>query len=333
MNVDSYLNQMGRIATTKRFWRAYMAVVRFGRRTGLANIRLGKSTVGYLVDRKVRRLVKMLVRSRRDSQGGLTSEGEPSLAVVEMILGEFEPMTSALIQSRLKRGMIVVDAGAHIGYYTLPCSVAVGKHGHVYSFEPHPANFASLIANIAAAGCDNVSAFPYAVADVEGETLLYPDPTDSATHSMYPRTPESRPFRVKAVALAPFLERLGITHIDVVKMDIEGAEPNAVEGMRPLIDAGKAVMLVVEFAPENLRRGGREPSEFLRQLKILGLQVYMIDDVAKIIAPLPVGLQEKLGHRQVNLLCINPRGVLESDSFMVAGRDLTLALRSGEIQV
>src|SRR2546425_1218284 len=299
---------------TKRAWRVYMAVVRFGRRTGLANIRLGESTIGYLVDRKVRRLVEVLVGSRGHSEGSLTSRGEPSLAVVEMILGEFEPMTSEVIQRRLKPGMIVVDVGAHVGYYTLLFSIAVGKEGHVYSFEPHPANFASLIANVAAAGCDNVSAFPYAVADAEGETLIYPDPADSATHSMYPRTPESRPFHVKAVALAPFLQRLGITHVDVVKMDIEGAEPRALEGMRPLIDTGKAAMLVVEFAPENLRRGGREPSDFLRQLKILGLQVYVIDDVEKTVAPLPVRLQEKLGHRQVNLLCVNPRGIFDSDS-------------------
>lgn len=298
-------------------WRTYVALVRFGRGTGLANIRMGKSTFGYLVDRSIRRFVAAIIATRRYHGGAVLFGGESSLGAVEMTLGEYEPMTSLILQRGLKPGMVVVDIGAHIGHYTLLSAAAVGRRGQVYSFEPHPANFENLITNIATVGYSNVSAYPYAVADVEGETLLYADPQDSGVHSIYPRTSDAEQFRVRVVALAPFLKGLGVLHVDAVKMDIEGAEPLAVEGMKALIETGRVGVLIVEFAPQNLRRGGREPAEFLRQLKALGLEMYAIDDAVQAIIPLPVRLQENLGNRKVNLLCVSPRGTLDGDWAMI----------------
>src|SRR5207302_6189282 len=63
--------------------------------------------------------------------------------------GDWDIDEAQLFRSFLRRGMTVVDVGAHVGYYTILASRAVGWTGHVIALEPHPVNATLLRANVA----------------------------------------------------------------------------------------------------------------------------------------------------------------------------------------
>ncbi len=74
------------------------------------------------------------------------------------LIGEYEPETTDLFVSLLHEGDVVVDIGAHIGYYTLLAARTVGKDGKVFAFEPDPDNYALLVKNVEMNGYNNVTA-------------------------------------------------------------------------------------------------------------------------------------------------------------------------------
>src|SRR5215831_4806609 len=60
------------------------------------------------------------------------------------LTGMYEPGTTKVVGRLLRPGMVVIDVGAHIGYYTKLFAKSVGKQGRVYAFEPNPETFAVL---------------------------------------------------------------------------------------------------------------------------------------------------------------------------------------------
>jgi hypothetical protein len=78
-----------------------------------------------------------------------------------------EPNLTGLFKQAMEEGMVVVDVGAHIGYYTLIAAKLVGTKGKVYAFEPEPSNYRLLVRNIYENRYENVVAIPKAVASRE----------------------------------------------------------------------------------------------------------------------------------------------------------------------
>ena len=122
---------------------------------------------------------------------------------------------------------------------------------------------------------------------------------DSDSHSMY-RHPEARVSErigVESVTIDDFLQ--GRT-VDVIKMDIEGNEPYALEGMTQTIARSKPLVLFAELAPAYLRRAGIEPRDYLARLEALGFSVQLIDEVSGELRPVTV---ERDPSWKANLLC------------------------------
>jgi len=97
---------------------------------------------------------------------GVTLEAEST--------GEYEPVTTKLLESLLEEGMTFVDVGAHVGLFTLPAAKWVGQSGRVIAFEPHPDNFAMLNDNIEANTLgEHVDAIQSAVSDCTTPVSLH----------------------------------------------------------------------------------------------------------------------------------------------------------------
>jgi FkbM family methyltransferase len=172
--------------------------------------------------------------------------------------------------------MNVLDVGANLGIYTLH---ALAAGCHVYSYEPTPNIFNILLDNIGINGFEpsgRATAYNLAVSDVEGEMDFAIYANISGHNSFYAADANDRRIKVKTICLDHHLSHL--THVDVVKIDVEGAEPLVLKGMQKIIQKNISIKIIMEFGPTNLERGGHDPLEFLNTIHKMGLDISMISE-------------------------------------------------------
>ncbi len=205
--------------------------------------------------------------------------GPGSECYLDMTRGTWEPGVTGLFEGLLEPGMVAVDVGAHIGYFTLLAARRVGPTGRVYSFEPAPSNYDLLLRNIEINGYQNIIPIQKAVSNHVGETTLFLH-ADSVGHSLYRETPGKNrsAIEVSTTTLDRFFEEEGWPHVHLVKMDIEGAEPTALEGMTRLMERNKTIRLILECVPHILERAGENPRRFMAKLRALGFTIRIVDD-------------------------------------------------------
>jgi len=177
----------------------------------------------------------------------------------------WEELTTEMFKETVKEGDTVVDLGANVGYYTLLAARLVGQKGKVYAFEPEPLNYGLLLKNIEINGYDNVVPLQKAVSNTTGMVGLFLDSKDTGAHSIYQPEDKREVVEVESVTLDEFFKDKGY-RIDVIKMDVEGAEMAALLGMERLIGKNENLKIFVEFYPPGIRRSGGSPEEFVRRL-------------------------------------------------------------------
>lgn len=159
------------------------------------------------------------------------------------VFGTFEPEVTREIERLVQPGWCVLDVGAHIGYHTLLMAKCTGPDGNVFAFEPWPDNFRVLRDNIALNNCANVTLVPKAVMERADRVRL--GRVDSDPLSSTVTTTAGDGADVEAVALDEFVkENLPGETVKFVKMDIEGAEAAALEGMRGVLRSHGPVLLI-----------------------------------------------------------------------------------------
>jgi len=186
-----------------------------------------------------------------------------------------EKTTTELFKKVVKEGEVVVDLGANIGYFTLLAAKLVGKNGKVFSFEPEPRNYGYLKKNIEINDYKNVVAVQKAVSDKNGKTRLYICDYDTGHHTINKfegvrayargRLVKEKSVEIETVTLDEFFkgkEEL----IDVIKMDVEGAEALVLAGMDNILKKNKKLQMFIEFFPLLIKKMGSSPSEFLKKL-------------------------------------------------------------------
>jgi FkbM family methyltransferase len=203
-----------------------------------------------------------------------------------------EPGTAAVIKGILKKDMNFIDIGANKGLFTLQAAKIVGEKGKVVAFEPAPFNIKILKKILRRQ--NNVSIIPKAVSDVSGITRFFLSCSDSVTHTLLKSSKDESKFtEVETVSLDEFLDGRNYP-IDVMKIDVEGAEIKVLEGMSRTIIKNPHLRILVEFHPEYIRAAGYDPAVFLDKLKELGFIVRIIDQADKTIKSLDHNLVEKL---------------------------------------
>lgn len=247
----------------------------------LLKLRLGQETVGRRMDRWVRHLITPAIRAPNPVvvQGHLM--WYPAADVFEedfLALDNHEPDTTRLIQELLHPGMTFVDLGAFIGYYTLLAARQVGDAGHVFAFEPAPYAVEVLKRNVGANGYEgNVTVVPTAVSNTTSKSRLFLPRLPQGLSSLHPNTlVTSRFVEVDTTTLDASFASLGWRRVDLIKMDIEGAEKAALEGMAELSRRNPDLKLIIEFAPVAMRGAGVRPEEFFAALEAVGFNSYWL---------------------------------------------------------
>lgn len=192
------------------------------------------------------------------------------------IFRSYEPFETSLLSAEIRPGMTIVDVGANIGYYALLFSKLTGEQGRVYAFEPEPGNFSLLQQNLARNGRTNVTAFNCAVSDQAGESFLYLSTENFGDHQAYP----SGEGRRKVPITMSRLDDCVPGPVDLIKMDVQGFEARALDGMEAVIATNPRLTIFTEFWPEGLRRAGSDAANFLNRLRAFGLEVFFIDEYA-----------------------------------------------------
>jgi FkbM family methyltransferase len=169
-------------------------------------------------------------------------EADDPIGVSLREYGEWAQAELDLLCRLVKPGDVVLDVGASVGTHALALAAAVGPAGKVVALEPQPAIRALLEANVASAGlAGRVDVLPFAAAEAHGTAHLsvpdYGGRHNSGTASLLPG--EGR--QVVEVQTAR-LDALGLERCALVKLDIEGAEEQALGGATGLLEAQRPLV-------------------------------------------------------------------------------------------
>jgi FkbM family methyltransferase len=194
-----------------------------------------------------------------------------------LVFGQgYDPHLSGFLKRAVKPGMTVVDIGANIGYITMLLGDLVGKAGRVLAFEPNPENCRLLLLSIEENGFEHVKLFPFALSDTIGAASFYHARGSnggfwSKAHGNVLTKPNS--FVVPTIRLDAVCDE----RIDLIKIDVEGAEYLALAGAERLITRFRPIV-ISEFCLGMLEPvSGISGSNFLHWMTKFGYRAYILD--------------------------------------------------------
>ena len=182
-------------------------------------------------------------------------------------LNYYEIRETNYVRKILREGDVFVDIGANIGWFTVLASAGVGASGQVFAFEPSRRIHQHLADNVGINNCGNVVLERLALSDASGSAILAnANPRNDGMGSIVHggRTGEE----VRTQTLDAYFEGRDAGTIDLVKLDVEGAEMFVLRGMRGLLAAGRVRRILFEYHRGQQAAAGEPPQiifEFLRE--------------------------------------------------------------------
>jgi len=179
-----------------------------------------------------------------------------------------------LLSRLIKPGAQVIDIGANIGFYAEIISNLCGETGKVHCFEPDVINFEYLKKSC---GQRSNTVLNQKAVGAKTELLkFYTSPALNVDHRTYEPERYESVTEVSAVALDDYLQ----THspkVDVIKMDIQGFEMQALAGMKHCLNENKSILVVSEFWPYGLQKSGSSATAYYQTLQDLGFKIWLIE--------------------------------------------------------
>ncbi len=215
-----------------------------------------------------------------------------------------EPDIQHLCTQLLRPGMIVMDVGANVGLLTRQFCRQTGEGGRVYAFEPDPLTFQFLEFNTRS--FRNKQLTQSAVSDNQEPAQLHLNTTSGAGNSLLNKSHSTESVPVACISLDEFLKQQGDPVVDVIKIDVEGAELGVLRGMRQTVARLLHLKIIIEYCPKNLQGAGVSPREVFDELRSqrFNLQAIQPDGGMKAIDQFDEleGNLNPSGY--VNLLCV-----------------------------
>ena len=190
-----------------------------------------------------------------------------------LVFGSGEQKEIERFLSLVCSGMVVFDVGANIGIYSLLSARSVGSAGCIHAFEPTPFVANRLRDNVRLNKFQNIIVNQVALSDQVGATEFYVHEEDDRSSLGAVST---KTITVQTITLDEYVQRARIPHIDLMKIDVEGAEVKVLRGAQALLSRRDAPAMMLEFNPSALALMGTSDNELAALLSGYGYKLEVI---------------------------------------------------------
>jgi FkbM family methyltransferase len=220
-------------------------------------------------------------------------------------IGDYEPTISEIFRKIIRRGNVCLDVGANVGWYSTLFQRLVGETGEVHAFEPVPRTFEFLKRNVNLnKTSDNIVLNNVALGDAEKQVdiHLFPDlPDGHASISTFGRQ-RFETFPCRMITLDSYLDERNISNVNLVKIDIEGAELMMLKGASKLFMQKILPILEIEMALATSKSFGYTPNDLIEFLRSKAdYDFYAIDEAKNKLFRIEGFRPEDIG---ANVLCV-----------------------------
>lgn len=185
----------------------------------------------------------------------------------------YEP-TLSFLADLVRPGDVVLDVGANFGVYSLVLSARIGDAGRCFAFEPGEDALSQLRRNLARNSSLPIEVVPLALSDREGTAALFH--TGGPTTFSLAGTGGEAEEGIKTMTLDAWASDRALTSVDVMKVDVEGHEPEVFVGGQQLLRRTKP-LIMFEISGSALARGHHELGASFDVLSEMGFGMYRYD--------------------------------------------------------
>jgi FkbM family methyltransferase len=215
---------------------------------------------------------------------------DPAVSAVIAHQAGWEWHVSDVLKAALRPGSTFVDVGANVGFHTFQAATIVGPSGSVVAFEPSSENCRLLQLSKLENNADNVVVMPLALDRTPGVRYLTAHLGTNA--GLIPDARDDLLAGRGTPVYASTLDDVAPPKVDVLKVDVEGAEFRVLEGGRKTLDRDKP-LIIMEFSCEMVQRvSGVEPGQALQDVLDIGYRLFVLDRERR--EPIAVGSAAEL---------------------------------------
>lgn len=184
---------------------------------------------------------------------------------------------SRLLARLMSADAVFFDVGANYGLYALMAATTSGDRAQVYAFEPQPALSRSLVASLKFNRLENVVVTRAAVSSISGKLTFFVPRTGSGVGSILrdyaAQQSETDAVEVAAVTLDDFARTNAISRVDIMKIDVEGAELDVLQGAASFLRNYQPIVWF-EVNPPALVAAGREAADLFAAFQRCGYATF-----------------------------------------------------------
>jgi FkbM family methyltransferase len=197
-----------------------------------------------------------------------------------LLIGGFEISEVEFMRQALKPGDTVIDIGANGGLFAVIAAKKVGSNGHVYACEPGLRELELLRHNIAINNLDNVTIIESAIGD-RNKVAELAISDDGAMNSLSKTNHPSQKIEswqtVEMITLDALVEQFNLSKIDLIKIDVEGAENLVIDGAKQTLSSSMNPIIMFESSDVNASSFGYSVKDFLNNLRRSELSIQYIN--------------------------------------------------------
>ena len=232
-----------------------------------------------------------------------------SMPLKNMVSGYHEIDLTRFLEKKLKPGMTFVDLGAAVGYFSALADRLIGPTGDLIAVEPFYEQYRALWSNVPGAGkSEHRTLVLGAVGDVNGTTkIAYADSMGKASlRSLYADEKDIPPHirQVPLLTVDTLLKGSNITQLDIMKIDVEGAEPLVLAGMRQTLAQWPECIVVLELSESCVGRQDKSVQTQLDEYKKYFTHISYLDKAGEEVPIETLDVEQLVRtNKHINLAC------------------------------